>query len=157
MRELPGLFGEIHDDEIVKIAWEAAEKRRVAAEEIARERGKQKILDGTVAPCRGYAVWDDFRDYMEQRKLREGLKLTGRDMQELKGKMRKTLKAAGWTDREVHSKILFYPPGSEEATPWGHRGKGVADEKENASADRLEPGLNLEYPDRLRHARADSF
>ena len=47
----------------IKIAWEAAEKRRVAEEELAN---KQLRWDGTVAPCRGYAVYSDFDKYMEQ-------------------------------------------------------------------------------------------
>lgn len=113
MREQPDLFGETYENEIIKIAREVAEKRRVAAEELARERGKQQRLDGTVVPCRGYAVYDDFEEYFEQRKIREGLKVLSWEPSKVKSKIRKTLKAAGWTRRKVRSKIRFYPPGSE--------------------------------------------
>jgi len=88
MRGQPGLFGEIHEDEIVKIAREAAEKR-------------------------GYAIYDDFEEHFEQRKIREGLKVLSWNPSKVKSKIRKTLKAAGWTRRKVRSKIRFYPPGTK--------------------------------------------
>jgi len=92
MRGQPDLWGEIHEDEIVKIAREAAEKR-------------------------GYAIYDDFEEYFEQRKIREGLKVLSWNPAKVMSKIRKTLKAAGWTRRKVCSKTRFYPPGSEEPTP----------------------------------------
>ena len=60
----PDLSGEIHEDEedeIVKIAREAADER-------------------------GYAIYDDYEEYMKQRKRQEGLKLSNWDIkkQELK-------------------------------------------------------------------------
>jgi len=88
MREQPNFWGEIHEDEIVKIAREAAEKR-------------------------GYAIYDDFEEYFEQRKVREGLKVLSWNPPEVMSEIKETLKAAGWTRRKVCSKTRFYPPGTE--------------------------------------------
>jgi len=90
MRGQPDLWGEIHEDEIVKIAREAAEKR-------------------------GYAVYSDFDKYMEQEIAEGRLKPTrgGRYHHHIK----EVLEASGWKRETAYRPTRFYPPGSEEATP----------------------------------------
>ena len=66
MRGQPDLFGEIHgdeEDEILNIAWEAAEKRQQATE----KTNKQMMLDGTMPVCRGYVVYSDFNELMRRK------------------------------------------------------------------------------------------
>ena len=99
MREQPDLCGEIHENEIVKIAWEAVGKR-------------------------GYAIWDDFDEYIKKIVARNRLKLSGWDVSIVKSNIRKTLKAAGWKRRKVHSEIRFYPPGTEFSKMELFEGKG---------------------------------
>ena len=53
------LFGEIHIDELIKIAWEAALKRGYAI-----------YADYTL----GYAIYDDFNKYMGQKMAKGRLK-----------------------------------------------------------------------------------
>lgn len=65
MRGQPDILGEIHgdeEDEILNIAWEAAEKRQQAAEKTS----KQMMLDGTPL-CRGYVVYSDFNEFMRRK------------------------------------------------------------------------------------------
>jgi len=113
MREQPKLWREIHGNEIVKIAREAAEKRRAAAEELARGRGQQQsLLDGTVEPCRGYAVYSDFDDYMEQEIAEGRLKPTGGGWYQ--HRIKEVLEADGWKRETAYRPTRFYPPGSEE-------------------------------------------
>ncbi len=52
MRGQPDLFGEIREDELIKIAWEAAGER-------------------------GYAIYADFNEYMGQKMAQGRLKPTG--------------------------------------------------------------------------------
>jgi len=80
------LFGEIHKDELVKIAQKAAEKR-------------------------GYAIWTDFEEYIERRKREERLKLSGWHVREIRHEIKETLLAARWTASTVHRQARFYPPG----------------------------------------------
>lgn len=82
------LFGEIHEDEIVKIAREAAEKR-------------------------GYAIWTDFEEYIERRKREERLKLSGWGIRQIKYEIKETLLAARWTPSKVRREARLYPPGTE--------------------------------------------
>jgi len=89
MRGQPDIFGEIHEDEIVKIAREAADER-------------------------GYAIYDDYEEYMKQRMLREGLKLSNWDIPNIKFEIRGTLRAAGWVPSPKHPETRFYPPGTEQ-------------------------------------------
>lgn len=111
--------------EIIEIAWQEAEKRRVAEEEIARKRGKQQSLDGIVAMCRGYAVYTDFEEYLKQRMLREGLKLSNWDIPNIKIKIRGILCEDGWEHEPSRGrkKARFYPPGTESPN-LGRRLKG---------------------------------
>jgi len=88
MRGQRDLFGEIREDEIVKIARKAVEER-------------------------GYAIYEDYEEYLKQRMLREGLKLSNWDIPEIKFEIRGTLLAAGWTSSPGHPKTRFYPPGTE--------------------------------------------
>ena len=53
----------LEENEIIRIAWEAVERRR----EAATKRGKQLQINGTVRES-GYAVYADFDHYMEVRK-----------------------------------------------------------------------------------------
>lgn len=112
------LWGEIDEfenehDEIVKIAWEAVEKRRVAEEQIARKIGKQQRLDGTVLVCRGYATYEDYDEYMERKKREEQLKLATWDVGRIRFLIRKTLLALEWTASKGHRETRFYPPSTE--------------------------------------------
>jgi len=51
------------ENEIIRIAWEAVERRR----EAATKRGKQLQINGTVQE-NGYAVYKDYNQYMEEKK-----------------------------------------------------------------------------------------
>ena len=98
MRGKADLFGEIHEDELIKIAWEAALKR-------------------------GYAIYADYNEYMTQLICQGRLRPTdgGRFQFKIKG----TLKVADWICSPRHPETRFYPPGTEspnlgskyEATP----------------------------------------
>jgi len=112
MREQPGPFGETYENEIVKIAREAAEKRRVAAEKLSGELGKQQRLDGTVEPCRGYAVYSDFEGYIKQR---IGM-VSGWNSAERRFHIWDILDSAGWEYKRGRGRrpTRFYPPGGEE-------------------------------------------
>ncbi len=114
------LFGEVLSrpeirSEIREIAWQVAEKRRVAEEEIARKHGKQQRLDGTVAMCRGYAVYNDFEEYIKQRMKQEQLKVSGWDAAKVKFHIRDILCEAGWEHEHGRGRraARFYPPSTE--------------------------------------------
>ena len=82
----PDLFGEIHEDELVKIAREAAEKR-------------------------GYAIYADFEEYMEQKRIQKKLKFRSGGFYHFK--IKKPLEAAGWKCETTYRPTRFYPPGTE--------------------------------------------
>ena len=87
MRGQPDLFGEIHEDEIAKIACEAAEER-------------------------GYAIYEDFNEFMKQLICQGGrLKPSraGRFLQHIK----MTLRTDGWIPSQGHPETRFYPPSTE--------------------------------------------
>ncbi len=91
MRGQPDLFGEIPEDEIVKIARKAAEER-------------------------GYAIYADFNEYMGQKMAQRGLKPTGGGWYLFF--IQKALEGARWK-RETehwptaHWPTRFYPPSTE--------------------------------------------
>ncbi len=83
MRGQPDLFGEIHEDEIVKIAWEAAEER-------------------------GYAIYADFNEYTGRKMAQRRLKpLRGGRFHHI---IWDTLRAYGWNRETAHRPTRFYPP-----------------------------------------------
>ena len=86
MRGEPDLFGEIHEDEIVKIARKAAKKR-------------------------GYAIYDDYYEYMWQLICQSPPKpvRAGRFFHYIRG----TLLEDGWVHRPRHAETRFYPPGTD--------------------------------------------
>ena len=84
--EQADLWGEIHEDEIVKIAWEAAEKRGYAVYKDYNEYTKQLISQGSLDPVRA-----------------------GRFLQDI----RKTLLQHEWIPSPGHPETRFYPPGTE--------------------------------------------
>lgn len=53
MRGQADLLGEIHEDEIIKIAWQAAEKRGYAIYADYNEHMKQLICEGRLEPVNG--------------------------------------------------------------------------------------------------------
>jgi len=87
----PDLFGEIHEDEIIKIAWEAVAER-------------------------GYATYRDYNDYIEEelRSLESEPANTGRAHEKILLEIKARLEAEGWTlciERRGHGERQFYPPG----------------------------------------------
>lgn len=82
----PGLIGEIHEDEIVKIARKAADER-------------------------GYAIYRDFDEYMEQKKVQKKLKFRRGGWHYLE--ILNHLEDAGWKHIPGWSRdpARFYPPG----------------------------------------------
>lgn len=86
MRGQPDLFGEISEDEIVKIAREAAEKR-------------------------GYAIYADYDEYMGQKIARRRLNPTGGGWYHFI--IKEALEAAGWKRDTAHRPTRFYPPDTE--------------------------------------------
>jgi len=86
MRGQPDLFGEIREDEIVKIARKAAEER-------------------------GYAIYADFNEYMGQKMAQRRLKPTGGGWYHFI--IKEALEVAGWKCETAHRPTRFYPPGTE--------------------------------------------
>jgi len=91
MREKPDLFGEIHKDEILKIAEEAAKKK-------------------------GYAIYEDYEEYLGQRKLREGLKLATWAIPKIKIEIRRTLLKDKWIAMRGRGTrpTRFYPEHTDQ-------------------------------------------
>uniref|UniRef100_A0A6H1Z793 Uncharacterized protein n=1 Tax=viral metagenome TaxID=1070528 RepID=A0A6H1Z793_9ZZZZ len=88
MRGEPDLFGEIHEDEIVKIAREAAEKR-------------------------GYAIYSDFNEFVGRKMTQGRLKPTqGGWYHRI---IRCHLRRDGWVwvPYAPPVRAQFYPPGTE--------------------------------------------
>lgn len=99
------------EKEIIRIAWEAVEKRRQAA----TKRGKQLQLNGT-AQENGYVTYKDYNQYMEERKQREQLQLANWDLGRVRHEIRDTLLSKGWTASSGHPETRFYPPELPEVT-----------------------------------------
>ena len=97
------------ENEIIRIAREAVERRR----EAARKRGKQLRLNDTIRE-NGYAVYKDYNQYMEERKQREQLTIAGWDFGRVRHEIRNTLLSKGWTASPGHPETRFYPPKSSE-------------------------------------------
>ena len=93
------------ENQIIRIAWEAVERRRQAA----KKRGKQLQLNGTIQES-GYAIYKDYEQYMEERKRREQLKFTSWDLGRVMLEIRITLLSKGWMASSGHPETRFYPP-----------------------------------------------
>ena len=93
------------ENEIIRIAWKAVERRR----EAATKRGKQLRINGTVQET-GYTVYEDYNQYMEERKHRERLKLPGWDIRRVRQEIKDILLSKGWTASPGHPETRFYPP-----------------------------------------------
>jgi len=91
-------------NEIIRIAWEAVERRRQAA----ARRGKQLRLNGTVRE-NGYAVYKDYNEYMERRKQQEQLDPNW-GLGRVRYEIRNTFLSKGWTSSPHHPETRFYPP-----------------------------------------------
>lgn len=89
MRGQPDLFGEIHEDEIVKIAWEAAEKR-------------------------GYAIYDDDNEYMRPAIDQRRPAGVGFSHLKIESKIKETLERNGWIHSSGHPETRFNPPSTEK-------------------------------------------
>ena len=91
MRGQADLFGEIHEDELVEIAREAAKKS-------------------------GYVVYADYNEYMKQLICQGRLKPSraGRFLQHI----RRTLLTDEWISSPEHLETRFYPPGTELPNLW---------------------------------------
>ena len=98
------------ENKIIRIAWEAVERRQ----EAATERGKQLQLNGT-AQENGYIVYEDYNQYMEERKQRKQLQLANWDLGRVRHEIRDTLLSKGWTASSDHPETRFYPPDLPEA------------------------------------------
>ena len=77
--------------------------------EASAKPGKQLRINGTVQEI-GYAVYEDHDQYMEERKHRERLKLTGWDIRRVKHEIKDILLSNGWMVSPVHPETRFYPP-----------------------------------------------
>jgi len=93
------------ENEIIRIAWEAVERRR----EAATKRGKQLQINGTVQE-NGYAVYKDYNQYMEEKKQQKQLELANWDLRRVKYEIKDTLLSKGWTVSSSHRETRFYPP-----------------------------------------------
>lgn len=99
-----GEFG-IEGDMIVRIAWEAANKRMAAAS----ERGSQLSFEGAIQE-EGYVTYNDYDQYMEDRKRSELLKLANWDIARVRYEIRDTLLSRGWRPSILHPETRFYAP-----------------------------------------------
>jgi len=93
------------ENEIIRIAWEAVERRR----EAATKRGKQLQINGTVQE-NGYAVYKDYNQYMEEKKQQKQLELANWDLRRVRHEIKDTLLSKGWTVSSGHPATRFYPP-----------------------------------------------
>ncbi len=78
------------ENEIIRIAWKAVERRR----EAATKRGKQIRINGTEQENE-YAVYQDYNQYMEERKQREQLDTATWDLGRVRHEIRDTLPSKG--------------------------------------------------------------
>jgi hypothetical protein len=97
-------FKLLGENTILTIACEAVGERR----QVALKLGEQVLIDGTVQEA-GYTIYADYRRYMEERKLREGLELHGWDFMRVRHKIKETLLLKGWEVRTVGRETRFYP------------------------------------------------
>lgn len=94
----------LRDKDIVMIAWEAVERRRLAGS----VRGKQRLMDGTIVEY-GYVTYKDYDDYVERIKQQEHLNLQW-DMRRLRDRIKNTLLSEVWRYSPHHPETRFYPP-----------------------------------------------
>lgn len=92
------------EDQIIRIAWEAVEQRRQAA----ARRGNQLRLNGTIQDS-GYVTYEDYEQYMEERKQREQLRF-GWDIAIVMRGISDNLLSEGWTVSRNYPETRFYPP-----------------------------------------------
>ena len=97
-------FG-FEENRIIKIAWEAVERRR----EAAAKQGKQLQIDGKTRE-NGYAVYKDYNQHMEERKQRDKLGAADFSLGKVRFKIRATLLSKRWTASAHHPETRFYPP-----------------------------------------------
>jgi len=98
------------ENEIIRIAWKAVERRR----EAATKRGKQLRINGTEQE-NGYVVYQDYNQYMEERKQQEQLELANWDLGRVRHEIRDTLPSKGWAASPHHPETRFYPPELPQA------------------------------------------
>ena len=90
---------------ILRIAWEAVERRRQAA----RERGEQLLFNGTVKEA-GYTTYDDYEQYMKRLTRQEQLEISGHDLHRVRCDISEALQDRGWKYSPGHPETRFYPP-----------------------------------------------
>jgi len=95
---------QVESSDIIRIAWEAVNKRRAAAS----ERGGQLSFDGAMKEV--YVTYEDYDHYMEERKRRELLKLANWDIARVRIEIRDTLLSKGWRPSTRHPETRFYAP-----------------------------------------------
>jgi len=91
-------------NEIIRIAWDAVERRRQAA----AKQGAQLRLNGTIQD-KGYVTYGDYEQYMEERKQREQLRF-GWDIAKVMREISDNLLSEGWTVSRKRPETRFYPP-----------------------------------------------
>ena len=103
-RDLLGdFFGRPPKHEVVKIAEEAAKKRRPP--------DLKQRLNGTVENHRGYAIYKDFEDYFGEAYKAGQLRLTDWSTARQKFEIREILCEAGWGYvPKKHRETRFYEP-----------------------------------------------
>jgi hypothetical protein len=94
------------ENEIIRIAWQAVNRRR----EDAKKRGEQLRIINGMNQDSGYAVYDDFNQYMGKKKLQKGLKASDWSLGRIRYKIRNTLLSKGWAASRHHPETRFYPP-----------------------------------------------
>jgi hypothetical protein len=77
--------------------------------EAASKWGNQLLLNGTIQES-GYVTYEDYEQYMEERKQRELLKLATYDLGRVRHEIRDTLLSRGWISSPRHPETRFYPP-----------------------------------------------
>jgi len=105
------LFGDFlqgkYECEVVKIAEEAAKKRRPA-------KGIQQRMNGSLENHRGYAIYKDFEDYFRKEEEAGRLNLADWSTGRLKIKIGEILREAGWYHVPGKNRAArFYEPKRE--------------------------------------------
>lgn len=90
-------------NEVIRIAWEDVERRRRAS----AKRGSQLQLNGTIQES-GYVTYEDYEQYMEERKEREQLRF-GWDIAKVMLEISDTLLSKGWIVSRNRPETRFYP------------------------------------------------
>jgi len=99
------LFGEIpeYKNEVVKIAGEAAKKRR--------PKDIQRRINGPVENHRGYAVYKDFKTYFDKKAEEGQWEYYDWSSGRLRIQIKEILREAGWRHvPKTHRETRFYEP-----------------------------------------------